>query len=102
MNEDDGLPNIICLSCANNLESLTRFRRVSLRINEMSKLKLGERLNIKTEEVLLEDLTWENAPRVDSPANVYNSSANDKVNEWKLSDSKQNTHVIENINSPVK
>ncbi|XP_077288670.1 uncharacterized protein LOC143913035 isoform X2 [Arctopsyche grandis] len=76
---DDGLPDAICLSCVNNLELLNSFRNDCLQSNEKSKLALNECLNVKTEEVLLEDLIWEDKSDVDSSPNA----CNDKVNDWK-------------------
>ncbi|XP_077297458.1 uncharacterized protein LOC143919140 [Arctopsyche grandis] len=59
---DDGLPDIVCLSCKTNLESLISFREACFRSNETSQLRLYDRLKIKTEEVLLENVIWDDEP----------------------------------------
>ncbi|XP_077289466.1 uncharacterized protein LOC143913498 isoform X3 [Arctopsyche grandis] len=51
----DELPDTICRSCVNNLESLDSFRSACLRSDEASRVPSG----VKLEEVLLDDLTWE-------------------------------------------
>ncbi|XP_077300941.1 uncharacterized protein LOC143921486 [Arctopsyche grandis] len=102
----DGLPDTICRSCNTNLELLISFRKVCLQSEEISKIKLKESVNIKHEEVLLEDLIWENEIDVRSPGNVCNATVNDELNEWELStsartDSSPQIHSIENINSRI-
>ncbi|XP_077300934.1 uncharacterized protein LOC143921479 isoform X3 [Arctopsyche grandis] len=99
---NDGLPDTICHYCNNNLELLISFRKVCLQSDKISKLKLNKRVNIKQEEVLLEDLIWEKEFNVRSPPNVYNAPIKDKINEWELStaaqtDSKPSIHSIGNI-----
>lgn len=107
INKSDGLPDTICRSCNKNLKLLISFRKVCLRSDEISKLKLNKCLNIKPEEVLLDDLVWETEFDGHSPSNVYNTSINAKTNESKLrisarTDSKTDIHLIGNKNSPVK
>ncbi|XP_077286756.1 uncharacterized protein LOC143911650 [Arctopsyche grandis] len=102
----DRFPDTVCFSCVNNLESFTSFRNVCLQSDKTSKLRLDEHFDVKTEEVLLEDLSWENDSGANSSPNVYNSPVNDVTNERnssasKRSDFKQNIHSIENFNSPV-
>ncbi|XP_077287912.1 uncharacterized protein LOC143912508 isoform X2 [Arctopsyche grandis] len=98
----DGLPEAICLSCVNNLELLNSFRNDCLQSNEKSKLTLNESLNVKTEEVLLEDLIWKDESDVDSLPNVCNVEANDwKSSALERSVSKQDVYLIENITSPI-
>ncbi|XP_077287245.1 uncharacterized protein LOC143912011 [Arctopsyche grandis] len=58
----DGLPNTVCLSCNTNLESLISFRKACFRSHETSQLRLVDCLNIKTEEVFLEDLILDDEP----------------------------------------
>ncbi|XP_077300953.1 uncharacterized protein LOC143921497 [Arctopsyche grandis] len=79
--KDDKLPDTICRPCNDNLELLISFRTVCLRNDEISKLKLNKRLNIKPEEVLLEDLKCENEYDVNSPPNVNNTRVNDQMKE---------------------
>ncbi|XP_077293756.1 uncharacterized protein LOC143916496 [Arctopsyche grandis] len=83
--KNDMLPNMICLSCDNNLKLFSSFRDVCVRSEET----LKTRLDIKTEEVLLEDLVWEDGS--------HNSLIFDESDEWesntlKRSDHKQNTN----------
>ncbi|XP_077300284.1 uncharacterized protein LOC143921053 isoform X3 [Arctopsyche grandis] len=58
----DGLPDTVCLSCKTNLELLISFRKACFRSNEKSLLSLDDCLKIKTEEVLLEDVIWDDEP----------------------------------------
>ncbi|XP_077290490.1 uncharacterized protein LOC143914231 [Arctopsyche grandis] len=59
----DGLPDAVCLSCKTNLELLIGFRNVCFRSYETSQLnRLDDCWKIKTEEVLLEDLIWDDEP----------------------------------------
>ncbi|XP_077301009.1 uncharacterized protein LOC143921542 isoform X6 [Arctopsyche grandis] len=58
----DGLPDTVCLSCKTNLELLISFRKACFRSNEKSQLRLDDCLKIKTEEVLLEDVIWDDEP----------------------------------------
>lgn len=101
------MPNTICLSCMTNLELLTTFRKTCLQNNETSKLWLNNFSKIKTEEILLEDVTWNNEFIANSPLIVCNSSIKDNVDErgssaLEPSDSKQTIQLIENVNSMVK
>ncbi|XP_077293770.1 zinc finger MYM-type protein 1-like [Arctopsyche grandis] len=108
--KDDQLPDMICLSCFNNLEALSSFRNDCLKSDKTSKLRLEARLPIKMEEVLLEDLTWEEEPSANSTPHVYNSPVdenlygekitehNRKVTAQKKSDFR--TKMIEDIEIP--
>ncbi|XP_077300956.1 uncharacterized protein LOC143921500 [Arctopsyche grandis] len=58
----DGLPDAVCLSCKTNLELLIAFRNACFRSYETSQLRLDDCLKIKTEEVLLEDVIWDDEP----------------------------------------
>ncbi|XP_077287242.1 uncharacterized protein LOC143912009 [Arctopsyche grandis] len=55
----DSLPDVMCLSCVKSLVSLSSFRDICLKSDEMSKLRLNDCPKIKPEEVILEDLIWE-------------------------------------------
>ncbi|XP_077287811.1 uncharacterized protein LOC143912409 [Arctopsyche grandis] len=70
ISKDDSLPDIMCLSCVNSLESLSAFRDVCLQSNEISKLRLSERSKIKPEEVILEDLIWEDGTSCDNKTKI--------------------------------
>lgn len=74
--KDDKLPDMVCLSCVNNLELLNSFRNGCLRSDKVSKLKSNEVLEVKPEEALLEDLIWEDESGTYLPPNV-SSSPND-------------------------
>ncbi|XP_077297465.1 transcription factor Ouib-like [Arctopsyche grandis] len=58
----DRLPDTVCLSCKTNLESLISFRKACFRSNETSQLRLDDCLNIKREEVFLENVIWDDEP----------------------------------------
>lgn len=96
------MPNTICASCDSKLELLSSFRNVCLRSNETSKLRLNEGLNIKPEEVLLEDLNWEDTTDVNSIKIDCNSGIEQESNALQLCDAKQNVNLIENVNALVK
>ncbi|XP_077291751.1 uncharacterized protein LOC143915153 [Arctopsyche grandis] len=83
--EDDGLPNTICASCDSNLKLLSSFRNVCIQSNETSKLRLNECLDIKPEEVLLEDLIWKDETDVNTITNVCNSHVDDKLSTQESS-----------------
>ncbi|XP_077297460.1 uncharacterized protein LOC143919141 [Arctopsyche grandis] len=68
----DGLPDTVCLSCKTNLESLISFRKACFRSNETSQLRLDDCLKIKTEEVLLENVIWDDEP---SPPTIQRKSS---------------------------
>ncbi|XP_077298110.1 uncharacterized protein LOC143919594 isoform X2 [Arctopsyche grandis] len=108
VDEYDGLPDSICLSCESKLELFSIFRNCCLQSDETSKLRLGERLDIKTKEIFLQDLIWKDDESVvNSPPNIYSDTpVNNESNEWKScateqSDSKPNILLIENINAPI-
>ncbi|XP_077286028.1 uncharacterized protein LOC143911142 [Arctopsyche grandis] len=62
VNRGDRLPDRVCLSCKTSLELLISFRKACFRNNESSQLRLDDCLKIKTEEILLEDLIWDDEP----------------------------------------
>ncbi|XP_077287246.1 uncharacterized protein LOC143912012 [Arctopsyche grandis] len=62
----DSLPDVMCLSCVKSLESLSSFRDICLKSDEISKLRLNDCPNIKPEEVILEDFIWEDAASCDN------------------------------------
>ncbi|XP_077289508.1 uncharacterized protein LOC143913528 isoform X3 [Arctopsyche grandis] len=72
--KDDKLPDMICPSCVNNLELLDSFRNTCLRTDKASRLKSGESLNVKPEEVILADLIWEDEVGANLPPNISSSS----------------------------
>lgn len=54
MEEHDELSHVICSSCRCNLTSLVQFKQICIQSDE----KARNRLNIKSEEILLDDLVW--------------------------------------------
>ncbi|XP_077289554.1 uncharacterized protein LOC143913557 isoform X2 [Arctopsyche grandis] len=69
----DRLPDTICLSCVNDLELLDSFRKACFRSDTTSRVELDKCLKVKPEEVLLEDLIWENEAGADIPPNISSS-----------------------------
>ncbi|XP_077298325.1 uncharacterized protein LOC143919726 isoform X2 [Arctopsyche grandis] len=69
----DHLPDMICLSCVNNLELFDSFRNACIQNDATSRVELDEYLKIKPEEVLLEDLIWEDELGADWPSNISSS-----------------------------
>ncbi|XP_077289068.1 uncharacterized protein LOC143913261 [Arctopsyche grandis] len=57
--KEDNLPASICSSCEFNLHFFVKFKDVCIRSDEILRSRLAGGLNIKTEEVVLEDLNWE-------------------------------------------
>ncbi|XP_077287919.1 uncharacterized protein LOC143912512 [Arctopsyche grandis] len=92
VNKDDGLSDMICLSCVKNLELFNSFRSVCLQSDETSKQRSNKDLDYKIEEVWLDDLIWEDESNDDSPANVCNSPVNDEVNDKTL---KRKTLIVD-------
>ncbi|XP_077298899.1 uncharacterized protein LOC143920048 [Arctopsyche grandis] len=58
VNEDDGLSESICLSCKSNLNFFTKFRDICKQNDDTIKQQYNGPSDIKTEEVMLEDLVW--------------------------------------------
>ncbi|XP_077302851.1 uncharacterized protein LOC143923177 [Arctopsyche grandis] len=72
---DDCLSNTICIPCKNNLELLSTFRNTCIQSDESQKLRLARYLNVKKEEIILDDLVWDDE---------IGSSVKDKGDEQKL------------------
>ncbi|XP_077285324.1 uncharacterized protein LOC143910636 [Arctopsyche grandis] len=102
--EGDSLPDMICLSCVNNLELLNGFRNVCLQSDKTSKQRLDGRLDIKTEEVILENLVWEDESSANPPQNIDDSTVNNELESSALeqSGSKPNVQIMDNTNSPMR
>ncbi|XP_077299361.1 uncharacterized protein LOC143920363 [Arctopsyche grandis] len=96
----DHLPDLICHSCVNNLELLDSFRNSCLRSDETSRMVLNESLKIKTEEVLLEDLIWEDESNCDLSTNISSSPNNGEIPEGKIT-SDDNRPEMKNISEEV-
>ncbi|XP_077292396.1 uncharacterized protein LOC143915571 [Arctopsyche grandis] len=104
---DDRLPDTVCFSCVNNLEFFSNFRNVCLKSDEALNQRLVERLDIKMEKRIIEDLSSKNESAAILPPNICNPPVNNKINEWKSNaiegcGSNQNIHSIENINAPIR
>ncbi|XP_077289492.1 uncharacterized protein LOC143913520 [Arctopsyche grandis] len=69
----DHLSDTICLSCVNNLELLDSFRNTCFQNDTASRVKLEKYLKVKPEEVLLEDLIWEDELCGDLPPSISRS-----------------------------
>ncbi|XP_077286873.1 uncharacterized protein LOC143911733 isoform X1 [Arctopsyche grandis] len=101
----DNLPDTICLLCVKNLELFNTFRNVCIQSNETARLRLDECVQIKTEEVLLEDLTWKDETDVISSSNVCDSIVNNKTNDSEENREKfilcdNRTETIDDIEIP--
>ncbi|XP_077297446.1 uncharacterized protein LOC143919129 isoform X2 [Arctopsyche grandis] len=92
--KDDKLPNMICILCKYKLESFNTFRNVCIQSDET--LRSTEIVNIKSEEIHLDDLLVKDECDNDSPMDIHGSSANNNINEC---DSKLNTNFIGNENT---
>ncbi|XP_077298477.1 uncharacterized protein LOC143919812 isoform X2 [Arctopsyche grandis] len=69
----DHLPDMICLSCVNNLELFDSFRNACFQNDTTSRVELDKYLKVKPEEVLLEDLIWEDELGAEWPPNNCSS-----------------------------
>ncbi|XP_077287977.1 uncharacterized protein LOC143912562 isoform X4 [Arctopsyche grandis] len=74
--QEDRLPDMVCLSCINNLELLDGFRNACFRSATTSRVEIDSYLKIKPEELLLDDLIWENESGADCPPNISSSAEN--------------------------
>ncbi|XP_077294058.1 uncharacterized protein LOC143916716 isoform X2 [Arctopsyche grandis] len=92
----DHLPDTICLSCLNNLELLDTFRNSCFRNDTTSRLELDKCLKVKPEEVLLEDLIWEDELGADWPPNI-SSSPDDGQTPGRKNTSRDNVAAIINM-----
>ncbi|XP_077300440.1 uncharacterized protein LOC143921150 isoform X2 [Arctopsyche grandis] len=82
---DDGLPDIICISCEANLNRFTNFKNICIKNDKMVKHNLDHCLDFKCEEVILDDLIWQNELAYGhSSTSTFNSSVNNKDNDGEL------------------
>ncbi|XP_077300976.1 uncharacterized protein LOC143921521 isoform X2 [Arctopsyche grandis] len=95
--KDDKLPDTICLSCVNNLELLDSFRNACFRSDTTSRMELDKCLKVKPEEVLLEDLNWDDELGADLPANISSSSDDGDIHRGKIS----STEMMDAVNTPA-
>ncbi|XP_077294178.1 uncharacterized protein LOC143916806 [Arctopsyche grandis] len=96
----DHLPDTICLSCLNNLELLDTFRNSCFRNDTTSRLELDKCLKVKPEEVLLEDLIWEDELGADWPPNI-SSSRDDGQTPGGKNTSRDNVAAIIDSNTHI-
>ncbi|XP_077298997.1 uncharacterized protein LOC143920153 [Arctopsyche grandis] len=94
----DHLPDMICHSCVNNQELLDSFRSACLQSDEKSRMVLNKSLKIKTEEVLLEDIIWEDEPDGDLLTNISSSPNNDEIHEVKITSDDNRPEMKNNSN----
>ncbi|XP_077289236.1 uncharacterized protein LOC143913377 [Arctopsyche grandis] len=94
----DELPDMICRSCVNNLELLDRFRSACLRSDKMSRLRSDESLTVKPEEVLLEDLKWEDETGACFPPIISSSPDDDQIHGGKVSSDDVRSEMKDTIN----
>lgn len=83
---------MICISCQNNLNLLSNFKNICIKSDETVKLRLTQCSDLKREEIILDDLVWQNEFVV--KPNIYNSTDNNAKNERKsenLKKSKRST-----------
>jgi hypothetical protein len=88
----DSLLDTICLSCLSNLKSLIDFKKICVQNDEVARLKLTACLDIKVEEVLLEDLILED-DIFDGNSQLYKSPVGDDGDEKKSSSAEEKYSV---------
>ncbi|XP_077289788.1 uncharacterized protein LOC143913699 [Arctopsyche grandis] len=81
----DHLPDMICLSCVNNLELLDSFRNACFQSDTTSRVGLDKYLKVEPEEVLVEDLIWENELGAGFPTNISSSPDDGSTPGGKIS-----------------
>ncbi|XP_077288625.1 uncharacterized protein LOC143913006 isoform X2 [Arctopsyche grandis] len=90
--QEDQLPDMVCLSCINNLELLDGFRNACFRNDTTSRVKLDNYLKIKPEELLVDDLIWENESGAHWPPNI---SENDVTSGGKITSNDNMGEIID-------
>ncbi|XP_077298944.1 uncharacterized protein LOC143920107 [Arctopsyche grandis] len=96
----DHLPDMICLSCVNNLELLDSFRNACIQNDTTSRLELDKYLKVKPEEVMLEDLIWEDELGADCPPDI-SSSPVDGETPGRKNTSRDNVAAIIDTNTHI-
>ncbi|XP_077288636.1 uncharacterized protein LOC143913012 isoform X3 [Arctopsyche grandis] len=87
-----GLPDMVCLSCVNNLELLGSFQTACFRSDTTSRVQLDKNLKVKPEELFLDDLIWEDELSADCPPNISSSAENDETRGGKIT---SNDNMVE-------
>ncbi|XP_077289584.1 uncharacterized protein LOC143913578 [Arctopsyche grandis] len=80
--KDDQLPDMVCRSCVNSLNLLNTFRNDCLQSVKTPSLKSHDCLKVKPEEVVLDDLIWEDESGVNLPPSISSSSNYAEVSKW--------------------
>ncbi|XP_077297455.1 uncharacterized protein LOC143919137 [Arctopsyche grandis] len=88
---------MICLSCVNNLELFDSFRNVCFLSDTTSRVELDKYLKVKPEEVLLEDLIWEDELGADCSPKISSSPDDDETPGRNISSSDNVAAIIEHI-----
>ncbi|XP_077289555.1 uncharacterized protein LOC143913559 [Arctopsyche grandis] len=90
----DHLPDMICHSCVNNLELLHSFRNACLQSDETSRVKLYGSLNVKREEVMLDDLIWKDESNANLLPNISSPPDDGEVHEGKITSNDNTTEML--------
>ncbi|XP_077287974.1 uncharacterized protein LOC143912562 isoform X2 [Arctopsyche grandis] len=93
--QEDRLPDMVCLSCINNLELLDGFRNACFRSATTSRVEIDSYLKIKPEELLLDDLIWENESGADCPPNISSSAENGETRGGKITSNDNMAEIID-------
>ncbi|XP_077298822.1 uncharacterized protein LOC143920028 isoform X2 [Arctopsyche grandis] len=99
--KDDCLPDMICLSCVNSLELFDNFRNICLQNDATSRVELDKYLKVKPDEVLLENLIWEDELGVDWSPNI-SSSPDDAETPGRKITSRDNMAAIIDTNRHIQ
>ncbi|XP_077288664.1 uncharacterized protein LOC143913032 [Arctopsyche grandis] len=93
--QEDELPDMVCLSCVNNLELLDGFRNACFRNDTTSRVEIDSYLKIKSEELLLDDLIWENESGADCPPNISSSAENGETYGGNITSNDNMAEIID-------
>ncbi|XP_077297715.1 uncharacterized protein LOC143919329 [Arctopsyche grandis] len=78
--KDDNFPDRICLSCKNRLELFNSFKSACIHSDRTQKLRLTKSSDVKTEEIILDDLNWEDEFGI----NIHSSNVNNDCKKSTL------------------
>ncbi|XP_077288621.1 uncharacterized protein LOC143913002 isoform X2 [Arctopsyche grandis] len=79
VSQEDELPDMVCLSCVNNLELLDGFRNACFRSDTTSRVEIDKYFKVKPEELLVDDLIWQDDSGADCPPNISSSAENSET-----------------------
>lgn len=77
MEQGDGLPETICLSCESHLVSFAKFKKTCIQSDENLRQR-PSKSRIKMEEIVLEDFVWEENVDIKPVMNERQSSTSNK------------------------